>query len=87
MPTEIWLTIALILGFIVAAGAIMAVLAWVGIGVFRRMERRRPSSEGREQSVAVANGLFELGEVREDGGPDPADRVDENAARDYEENP
>ncbi|MFV0533628.1 MAG: hypothetical protein ACK5MR_08250 [Cumulibacter sp.] len=85
MPTEIWLAIALILGFIVAAGAIMAVLAWVGVGLFRRLERRRPSREGREQSVNVANGLFELGELRDHADPEPADYLDDPATRDDEE--
>lgn len=73
MPPEILLTIALVLGFIVAACAVMAVLAWVGVLVLRNLDRRSGRTEGREQSSVVAGGLFELGEVRgeDDVPPQP----------------
>ena len=60
MAPEVLLTILLVLGFIVAAAAIMAVLAWTLVACFRRREIKRGSGEHSEQSVVVADGLFEL---------------------------
>ena len=70
MPVEVWLTIALVLGFIIAAGAIMAVLAWAGVAVFRYVDRRRGPRDEHEQSIMVADGLFELSRA-DDAEPDP----------------
>lgn len=70
MPVEVWLTIALVLGFIVAAGAIMAVLAWTGVAVFRYLDRRRGPRDDHEQSITIADGLFELSRA-DDAEPDP----------------
>lgn len=71
MPVEAWLTVALVLGFLVAACAVMAVLAWAGVGVLRYLDRRRGPRSEHEQSARVADGLFELSGPR--GRSEPLD--------------
>lgn len=61
MPAELLLTIAIVLGLVVAASAVMAVLAWLGVAIFRARERRQPAG-GTGQSPLVAGRIFELGE-------------------------
>lgn len=72
MPTHVFLAILVVLGFVVAACAVMAVVGWVLVAMLRAREARLGPREGRDQSVVVANGLFALDD---DGGllNDPAD--------------
>lgn len=60
MPPEVLLTIVVVLGFVLAAMAVTGVLAWLLVLVFRARDARRSSTDGREQSMTVANRLFEL---------------------------
>lgn len=60
MPPEVLLTILVVLGLVLGAMAVTGVLAWVLVLVFRRRESRRGPSDGTEQSLVVADGLFEL---------------------------
>ncbi|WP_153505608.1 hypothetical protein [Cumulibacter manganitolerans] len=65
MPPEVLLTVALVLGFLIAAGAVMAVLAWALVACFRAREKKRGAGAGSEQSPVIADGVFALDE---DGG-------------------
>ncbi|WP_106849135.1 hypothetical protein [Blastococcus sp. Marseille-P5729] len=60
MPPEVLLTLVVVLGLVLGAMAVTGVLAWLLVLVFRAREGRRPPAEGREQSTAVANGVFAL---------------------------
>lgn len=75
MPADVFLTILLVLGFVVAACAVTAVVAWVIVLAFRAREARRGPGEGSEQSAVVADGLFELdgdgGLLDDPAGDDP----------------
>lgn len=63
MPDTVLLSILLVLGFIVLALAVMAVLGWLIVLAFRRREHKRGPRAEHSQSFTVANGLFELGEI------------------------
>jgi len=78
METGLLLTILLVAGFIVAASAIMAVLAWGLVVYFRAREKRQGSGAGSEQSAVIADGVFELAGEHELFGAeddDPQGRV------------
>lgn len=63
MPNSLLFTVLLVLGFLILAAAVMGILGWLLVLVFRAREKRRSPDPASEQSHSVANGLFELGDL------------------------
>ena len=60
MPSHVLFAILIVLGFVVAACAVMAVLAWGLVAYFRAREKKHGVSIGSDQSPVIADGLFTM---------------------------
>lgn len=60
MSPEVLLAVLVVLGLILAACAVTAIVAWVIVLALRAREARLGESAGRQQSMVIADGVFEL---------------------------
>lgn len=57
------LLVLVIIGLVVAAAAVTALVGWALVAVLAPHARRSSSNDSDEHDVVYSNGIFELGEI------------------------